>query len=100
MAQQQIEKRQPNVYGIVGELSFESVPSIEREGFKSIDESDEHLEFDFSEVTLCSSASLALILSWMRFATKQGKSLIFKGFPPQLAGQIRSAQLKDIIPSK
>lgn len=98
MPEQQIEKRQAGVLGVIGNLTFESVIWVEKEGLEAIEQASTQITFDFSSVEHCSSASLALLLSWTRAARAQDKPLKYTGIPPHLARQIKSAYLQSILP--
>ncbi|GAA6133871.1 hypothetical protein NBRC116188_06600 [Oceaniserpentilla sp. 4NH20-0058] len=98
MPHQQVELRQAGDYGVVGELSFDTVMYVEKEGMAAIDESTSPILFDLSAVTKCSSASLALLISWKRYAENSGKSLQVVRVPESLAGQIKSACLESVFP--
>ncbi len=97
MRNQQIEKRKIGEYGVIGDLTFDSVVAVEKEGFDAIGESDGQLELNLAEVKLCSSAALALLLSWKRLAQKQEKVLQFKDIPPVLLALIEGAELQAIL---
>jgi len=98
MPDQQIEKREAGVFGVLGDLSFESVIWVEKEGLDVIKQTDGQMTFDLSSVGHCSSASLALLLSWTRAARTLDKPLKYTGIPPLLARQIQSAHLQSILP--
>ncbi len=97
MRNQQIEKHRAGEYGVVGDLTFDTVVSIEAEGFDAIAESGDQIVLNLSEVKICSSAALALLLSWLRCAQQQKKTLSFKDTPPILLSLIRGAELQAIF---
>lgn len=97
MRNQQIEKRKNGEYGVIGDLTFDSVVEVEKEGFDAISESDGQLKLNLAEVKLCSSAALALLLSWKRQAKKQEKALQFTDTPPVLLALIKGAGLQVIL---
>lgn len=97
MGNQQIEKRKTGEYGVIGDLTFDSVVAVEQEGFDAISESDGQLELNLAEVKRCSSAALALLLSLKRQAQKQEKALQFKDTPPVLLALIKGAELQAIL---
>ena len=97
MHKQQIEQRKTDHYGVVGDLTFETVVTIEKEGFAVIDEGGKNITLDLSHVQLCSSAAVALLLSWLRYAKKRQKVLLFSGVPASLMAMIQSAELESII---
>jgi len=94
---QQIEQRKTDHYGVVGDLTFESVVTIEKEGFAVINEGGDKITLDLSHVQVCSSAAVALLLSWLRYAKKRQTSLVFSGVPASLMAMIQSAELESII---
>lgn len=97
MRNQQIEKRKQGVYGVIGDLTFDSVVEVEIEGFEAIKESQEQLVLNLAEVKACSSAALALLLSWLRYAQKHEKKLQFEDTPPILLALIKGAELQAIL---
>lgn len=97
MNHQQVEKKQSNLYGVIGELSFESVVRVEKEGMLAIDEVAGSLIFDLAAVSNCSSAALALVLSWVRYAKQQGKQLIFRGIPGHLQALLAGSHVDELI---
>ncbi len=101
MQHQQVEKRQHGVFGVIGDLSFHNVCLVEMEGFAALElskKSDSQVVFDLSGLGHCSSAALALLLSWQRKAQHWGVSISFRGVPSQLQALIDSAQLGDVLP--
>ncbi len=97
MHKQQIEQLSVDRYGVVGDLSFDSVVDVEKEGFAVINEGGKQVTLDLSQVQACSSAAMALLLSWLRYASKQQKSLIFSGLPTSLTAMIKGAQLDSLF---
>ncbi len=97
MHKQQIEQRSVGCYGVIGDLSFDTVVSVEKEGFTIIVEGGEQVTLDLSQVQVCSSAAMALLLSWLRYASKQQKSLAFTGMPASLRVMIKGAQLDSLF---
>lgn len=97
MKHQQVEKKQTGLYGVVGELSFESVLLVEKEGWQAIDDVEDQLTMDLSGVTLCSSAALALLLSWVRYAQHRHKTLIFSRIPHHLSTLIEGANIQSLL---
>ncbi len=97
MPKQHIEKRKADYYGLVGDLSFDSVVAIEKEGFAVIDEGSESITLDLSQVQACSSAAMALLLSWLRFAKRRQKQLHFVHLPSALMAMIQRAELESVM---
>lgn len=97
MLKQQIEERKAGLFGVVGDISFESVVDIEKEGLVIITGSESEVALDLSHVQLCSSAAMALLLSWVRHAAALQKNLVFVGVPASLMTMIEGAQLQSVI---
>lgn len=100
MKHQQVEKRKEGLYGIIGTLGFDCVVLVEKEGLQAITESPEAVVFDFSQVQCCSSATLALLLSWFRYAKRLGKPLSFESLPKKVLMMLESAGLKQALLTK
>ncbi|MFY0642640.1 MAG: STAS domain-containing protein [Bermanella sp.] len=98
MPLQQIEKHQSGAYGVIGDLTFESVIHVEKEGLTVIKGYTSDVVFDLGAVKQCSSAVLALLLSWVRAANVKGIGITFKAPPAQLRLMVENAQLHGIIP--
>ena len=97
MPVQQIEKHKTGFYGVIGDLTFESVVHIEQEGLQAIRDGSPDVVFDLSAVQKCSSAALVLLLSWVRASQIVGVSVSFKAPPPPLQVMVANANLQDII---
>ena len=97
MPQQQIERRKPDYYGVLGDLTFDTIVHVEQEGFAAIDDASGSVMFDFSQVGQCSSATLALLLSWVRYSNGLNKHLSVTGASHRLLGQLRSVNLEHLV---
>ena len=95
---QHLVKKQPDLYQVVGDLTFDTVAGYEKEGFVVMDSVGKSLTIDFSGVTKVSSAALALLLSWMRHARKEGIDLKFGGFSERFQAILNISDLADVIP--
>lgn len=97
MPLQQIEKYKSGAYGVIGDLTFESVVDVEQEGLIIIDGYTHDVVFDLSAVKQCSSAALALLLSWVRAARTKQIGIAFSSIPDQLSLMVKNAQLQEVI---
>lgn len=59
-----------------GHLTFLNLSQLKKEGIQLLN-SFSHCEIDCRELIQVNSAGLALFLSWLRYAKKQGKTLVF-----------------------
>lgn len=59
-----------------GHLTFLNLSQLKKQGHRLLD-SLSHCEIDCSGLLQINSAGLALFLSWLRYAKKQGKTLVF-----------------------
>ena len=98
MRHQQVEKRQDNVYGVIGTLGFDCVVLVEKEGLLAINECEGQVTFDFSQVEYCGSATLALLLSWYRHGQAQNKPLVFEQLPQKVTAMLQRAGLQALLP--
>ncbi|MFI4957469.1 MAG: lipid asymmetry maintenance protein MlaB [Gammaproteobacteria bacterium] len=77
-------KQATNGAMIEGELTFRVIPSFINAGYQSIDAAQGALTFDLSGVTRVDSASLALLIDWVRYAKHKKKSLTFIHLPEKI----------------
>lgn len=63
-----------------GYLTFFNLSELKKEGIKQLARFS-HCEIDCCELIHTNSASLALFLTWLKHAKKQGKTLSFKKVP-------------------
>jgi ABC-type transporter Mla MlaB component len=97
MPEQQVEQHKDGVFGVIGDLTFDTVVHVEQEGLQAINASKQSVVFDLSTVQACSSAALALLLSWQRASQAKGLTISFKSPPQQLHDMIASAHLQAAI---
>lgn len=81
---------------VSGEISFITAFPLWKKSLKLLsDEGSWH--FDFSEVTFCNSAGLALILEWLKLAKQKSKKIEFQQVPRQLQAMAAAAGLDDLL---
>jgi len=86
-----------HTYAIKGAVTFANVVSLREMGFVPI-QNHEHLVIDFSECKSSSSALVALLIGWLRFAKKNNTKLAFKALPEPILDIIQISGLKNILP--
>ena len=74
---------QSHCFALEGPLDFEVVPQLLKKGLAHL-RAYTNVTIDFSNVTDCTSAGLALILEWFRYARKNGITLTLIHIPAQL----------------
>lgn len=85
---------------VIGEVDFASVVSLEPEGEHWLREQAPAVcHLDFTGLSRCNSAVMALLLSWLRTARAMNKNLVIENIPEGLLGQMHLAGLEDILPS-
>jgi len=83
--------------GITGHLDFQTIPVLWRR-IQPVVEKLHELHFDFSRVEgVSSSAALALLIEWIRYAEKTGKSLRFDALPAQLVSIGKAAGIGELL---
>lgn len=81
---------------ISGDLNFSSVPKLWQQSLALLSRCKE-LNFDFSDVTSVSSAGLALLIEWQKYAVKNKKPCRFFHVPSQLISIADAAGIKNLI---
>jgi len=83
---------------VIGEVDFASVVSLEPQGEHWLRErAPADCRLDFSGLSRCNSAVMALLLSWLRTARAIDKNLAIENIPEGLRGQMHLAGLEDIL---
>ncbi len=84
-------------FRVTGDLGFETVKALlasSREQFASAGQ----IEVDLAGVTHGDSAGLALLIEWLRFAQRSGKSIRYTGIPEQLRALARISEVDELLP--
>lgn len=69
---------------IEGELTVGVIPAFIDCGYAAIDAAKNALTIDLSGVTHVDSASLALLIDWIRYAKERHKTLTFMHLPEKI----------------
>ncbi len=83
---------------ISGELTFATVSDL-WEASKRLFPQKGQWNCDFSQVTACDSASVALLVEWLRVAQKKKIKLQLLALPRQLQSIIAAAKLETLFES-
>lgn len=81
---------------ISGELTFATVTAVWESSQKLFPQQGSW-NCDFSQVTTCDSAGLALLLEWLKLAKQQGKKIRFLELPQQLRSVAVPAGLNELL---
>ena len=87
---------QENRLMISGDLNFSSVPHVWQKSLPLL-ASQSTFDFDLSAVTSVSSAGLALLIEWLKYARKQHKTCRFFHVPQQLLSIAEAAGIANLI---
>ena len=79
-------------YALAGALTFESVPSVWRQGLHVIQRSST-LDLDLKDVSHTDSAGLALLVVWAGEARRRRTRMRFCNVPEQLLAIARTSRL-------
>lgn len=74
-----------NRFAVQGDLDFETVLLIQNKGKELIDQASEHFYIDLRFVSNATSAGVALLLDWMRYAKSLSKEITYINTPPKLS---------------
>lgn len=77
-----------------GELTVHGIPGFVRAGYTVIDNAPQTVTMDLSRVTRVDSASVALLIDWLRYAKQAQKTLTFTHLPEKMQQMMRLSDLK------
>lgn len=85
-----LKEKSSGHWELCGEVDVDTITQIIIPGYQMIDATPagQNLKIDLAGVTKADSASVALLLDWIRHAQKHGKTLYFSNLP---------AKMKDIM---
>ena len=94
-----IKLNEKNQWQFTGELNFDSVPKLYKNGCDIITKYKD-LVFDLQNVIAVDNSGLALLTTWTRFANKLDKSICFVNLPEKLLDIAKLSDLENILPIK
>jgi len=92
----EISQSSDGVFALKGDLTFNTVEQARVVGEKLIQQ-NESVTFDFSDIGLTDSASLALLTTWTRIAVGEKKKIFFIHLPKQLIETARVSNLLHLL---
>lgn len=84
---------------VSGELSFATVPELNRRGCAFIKQNPSSV-FDLDKVTFSDNAGVALLVSWSRCAKAKARKISFVNLPKQLLDLVGAGGLEEVLPIK
>ncbi len=93
-AKVKLEQIQPGRYSLSGPLTFVSTPELLEA--ENIFAHAKQITIDLQNVTHSDSASVALLIEWLRQAKKVGGDLHFVNLPPQIQAILRVCGLQGL----
>lgn len=84
-------------FRVSGELTLDSAIDVMAETEMLFDSASK-LDIDLAAVSRADSASLALLITWMRQAKKADKSISFRNLPTQMQAIARASGLDEFLP--
>lgn len=85
-------------FAVVGELGFETVRSLLMSSGTRFTGAGPQFEVDLSGVTQGDSAGLALLIEWLKLATRLGKTVRFTRVPAQLRALAQISEIDGFLP--
>jgi phospholipid transport system transporter-binding protein len=83
-------------FRVSGVLDASTVGALLKESGAAFGTAD-RLEVDLADVTESDSAGLALLIEWVRLATRADRSIRFNHVPKQLAALAKISEVEDLL---
>jgi phospholipid transport system transporter-binding protein len=97
--QARIQRQDARSYGVNGAMTFESVSDLWRQS-EDMFSGEGVFQIDLAQVTRTDSAGLALMVEWLREASRRGARIEFLNMPEQLLSLVGAANLEDVLAAK
>jgi phospholipid transport system transporter-binding protein len=94
-----LKQQSSTAWSLHGDVNVNTITAIIAPGCEMINSAPtgETLHLDLSGVTQADSASVALLIDWLRLAKKQGKTLHFANLPEKMKDIIKVSNLEGIL---
>jgi phospholipid transport system transporter-binding protein len=95
----ELKESGPGKYAVRGPLTFATARSARDIGLAVLRaaNSSQKIDVDCSGVTSADSAGMTVLLDWMAFARRAGRSLHFSGLPAQLQAIARISNVLELL---
>ena len=91
-----IQREDTRSYRVQGAMTFATVTSLWHQGDGMISD-ENHLQIDLAGVTHTDSGGLALLVEWLREASRRGARIEFLNLPEQMRALASAANLSEIL---
>ena len=98
MAKAEIIQDEQGSWRVTGELSFASVPELERNAAGGLLAAPGPWYIDLGQVQRADSAGLAMLIEWARLARERSVEIGYRNMPAQMRAMARVSGLEAIIP--
>ena len=95
----QIQRQDTRSYRVQGAMTFDSVTDLWQQS-DDIFSSDGVFQIDLAAVTHTDSAGLALLVEWLREASRRGARLEFLNMPEQMISLASAANVEPLLVGK
>ncbi|MDO8706845.1 MAG: STAS domain-containing protein [Sulfuricaulis sp.] len=89
--------REPGVFEVSGQMTFQTVPRFLAHTDKLLQNSASTVTIDMHDVTLADSAGLALMIEWLQLARAAKHEIVFTNIPEQMRDLIRVNGLQKVF---
>ena len=94
-----IQRRDTRSYGVHGAVTFDSVTDLWRQSVDMFP-GEAVVQVDLAQVTHTDSAGLALLVEWMREASRRGARIDYLHLPAQMLALADAANLEQVLTGK
>ncbi len=94
-----IQRRDTRTYCVLGAMTFDSVTDLWRQS-EEMFSGETVFQIDLAQVTRTDSAGLALLVQWMREASRQGARVELLNLPTQMLALADAANLEEVLVGK
>lgn len=92
-------QQSPTAWALQGDVNVNTITAIMIPGYQMIDAAPagQGLSLNLAGVAQADSASVALLIDWLRHAKNHGKTLSFSNFPTKMKDIIKVSNLQQIL---
>ena len=94
-----IQRRDTRTFCVLGPMTFDSVTDLWRQS-EEMFSGETVFQIDLAQVTRTDSAGLALLVQWMREASRQGARVELLNLPTQMLALADAANLEEALVGK